>query len=132
MLIDLDHFKPINDTYGHEAGDTVLKEISLRFKSTLRKTDLLSRWGGDEFLICLSGTPETIRQEARTVAEKILGLLGEEINLGDGQSATVGASIGIALSPDHGTDLRSLIKIADITMYRIKNQGKNDYLIYDE
>lgn len=132
MLIDLDHFKPINDTYGHEAGDTVLKEIASRFKSTLRKTDLLSRWGGDEFLICLSGTPETIRQEARTVAEKILGRLREEINLGDEHFATVGASIGIALSPDHGTDLRSLIKIADITMYKIKEQGKNDYLIYDE
>ncbi|WP_415893918.1 diguanylate cyclase domain-containing protein [Neptuniibacter sp. PT8_73] len=132
MLIDLDHFKPINDTYGHDAGDLVLKEVSNRFSEALRKSDLLSRWGGDEFLIFLAGKAESVEEEATAVAQKILRLLEEEIELGPGKTDHVGASIGIALAPRHGNDLGALIKAADITMYQIKKQGKNNYLIYDE
>ncbi|WP_415881686.1 diguanylate cyclase domain-containing protein [Neptuniibacter sp. QD34_54] len=132
MLIDLDHFKPINDTYGHDAGDHVLKEVSNRFNSALRRSDLLSRWGGDEFLIFLAGDADNLEAEASAVAKKILTLLEKEIEVGLNKTAHVGASIGIALAPRHGNDLNALIKAADITMYQIKKQGKNNYLIYDE
>lgn len=132
MLIDLDHFKPINDTYGHDAGDRVLKEVSNRFGSALRKSDLLSRWGGDEFLIFITSEADSLEDEVSTIAEKILRLLEADIDLSAGKADRVGASIGIALAPRHGTDLNALIKAADITMYQIKKQGKNNYLIYDE
>ncbi|WP_415888595.1 diguanylate cyclase domain-containing protein [Neptuniibacter sp. SY11_33] len=132
MLIDLDHFKPINDNYGHDAGDHVLKEVSNRFSSALRKSDLLSRWGGDEFLIFLAGEADCLEEESSVVAQKILKLLEKEIEVSLGKTVRVGASIGIALAPSHGHELSALIKAADITMYQIKKQGKNNYLIYEE
>jgi len=132
MLIDLDQFKPINDTYGHDAGDEVLKEVSRRFSSTLRKSDLIARWGGDEFLIYLTSSPEHVERDATIVSEKILRLLDQDIEVKPGQFDRVGASIGIALSPHHGTDLDSLIQAADITMYSIKKHGKNNFMFYND
>lgn len=124
MYIDLDGFKDVNDNFGHDAGDLLLKEVGKRLISCVRKVDTVARIGGDEFLLLI--TEMQSPDSAELIAIKALQIVSRPIDL-NGQQATVGASIGIALYPDHGDDVESLIKQADRAMYVIKNSGKNGY-----
>ncbi|PKN37886.1 MAG: hypothetical protein CVU62_09205 [Deltaproteobacteria bacterium HGW-Deltaproteobacteria-2] len=124
MFIDLDGFKTVNDTLGHDAGDYVLKQVAQRMLSCVRDTDTVARVGGDEFLIIATeiNTPDNVVQ----VAEKVLQLVSQPIII-EGQKAVVSTSIGIALFPDHSEDMDKLIKLADEAMYKVKNAGKNGF-----
>lgn len=128
MLIDLDRFKPINDTFGHEAGDKVLVAIAERLTRALRKQDIVIRWGGDEFVVLVHSGQDI--EGINTVAEKLLQQLGRPVDLGIGRSDSVGASIGIALFPQHSQTLEDLISKADKAMYWVKEHGRNQYQIY--
>ncbi len=124
LYIDLDGFKTINDNYGHEAGDILLKEVGKRLLSCVRKVDTAARIGGDEFLLVITELQSS--DSAALMAKKVLQFMSQPIDL-DGKQVTIGASIGIALYPDHGYDAESLIKQADEAMYVIKNSVKNGY-----
>jgi diguanylate cyclase (GGDEF)-like protein len=119
LLLDLNRFKEVNDTFGHAAGDVLLREVAIRLKKEFRETDTLSRLGGDEFSIVLPGNDATAAQMA---ARRIIRTLEQPIVV-QGQSMEVGASIGIALSPEHGTDPDALLRHADVAMYAAKRQG---------
>ena len=133
LLIDLDRFKFINDTYGHDAGDLVLQTIAERLRAQVRDSDIVARLGGDEFLILLkhAGKIETVTR----IAEKILAAQKQPIILiadspDTSPTEIIGMSIGIALYPMHGDDVQSLRKHADQAMYEVKRQGKNSYAFY--
>lgn len=124
LFVDLDGFKAVNDTLGHDAGDIVLKEVAGKLRSCVRETDTVARFGGDEFVIVL--TEVKAKAAATKVARKVIESLSRPIPL-DGEEATVGASIGIALYPDHGKTPETLLEQADSAMYAVKRRGKNDY-----
>ena len=126
MFIDLDHFKNINDTLGHRAGDALLIEAALRLTSVLRAGDTLSRQGGDEFVLVLPGCGDV---QAAQVAEKLLETSARSITL-DGHDVVVTLSVGIALYPSDGTDFDALSKAADVAMYRAKDEGRNTYRFF--
>jgi diguanylate cyclase (GGDEF)-like protein/PAS domain S-box-containing protein len=124
LFIDLDSFKAINDRWGHEAGDTLLREVAQRLINCVRESDTVARIGGDEFLIAL---PELqAADDAAQVAQKLLYSLAQPFIFRK-TSMTIGASIGISLYPNNGEDAQSLIKQADQAMYTIKKRGKNGY-----
>jgi len=125
MFVDLDGFKTVNDTYGHDVGDEVLREVAKRFCSCVRETDTVARVGGDEFL--LIATELHSPDNAARIAEKVLHLMSQPFSLNEKQAA-ISASIGIALYQDSDEDIDGLIKMADEAMYRIKNSGKNGYI----
>lgn len=127
LFIDLDNFKPINDTWGHDAGDKVLIEIALRLRSSIRATDSIARIGGDEFLLLLN--PVKNRSEARNVAEKIIHIVGEPIEIKNVKTK-VGMSIGISIFPEEDTTADQLIINADSAMYKIKKGNKNGIGFY--
>jgi diguanylate cyclase (GGDEF)-like protein len=129
FFIDLDRFKTINDSLGHEAGDRMLKEMARRFKKSLRVDDVVCRLGGDEFVI-LSEEMEKLRQ-IEIVAHKILTATIQPMSL-QGEECRVTASIGISIYPGDGTDEKTLIKNADIAMYFAKEEGKNNYQFYSK
>jgi diguanylate cyclase (GGDEF)-like protein len=116
LFLDLDHFKEINDSFGHGAGDDLLRQLGPRLTSTLRGTDILVRLGGDEFAVVLIDADATY---AMSVAERLMASLKEPFAL-DVMNAKVGASIGIALGPHHGSDATGLLRCADVAMYRAK------------
>ncbi|MHC5595299.1 MAG: CHASE2 domain-containing protein, partial [Nostoc sp.] len=124
LFIDLDGFKQINDTLGHETGDHLLMTIAKRLSNSLRASDTVSRLGGDEFTVILRAIPNV--QIAARVAEKILSSINKPIVL-DGDTIRVSASIGISVYPDNSQDSETLIKQADAAMYRAKHLGKNRY-----
>ncbi|MDX9827468.1 MAG: EAL domain-containing protein [Spirochaetia bacterium] len=129
FFIDLDRFKIINDTMGHEAGDIVLQQIALRLKQAVRAADVVARMGGDEFVILVEEVhkPEKIAEIAHKVLASImkpLVLLGEECR--------ITASLGISVYPKDGMDEQSLMKNADIAMYFAKEEGKNNYQFYSK
>ncbi len=124
MFIDLDGFKEVNDTLGHDAGDYVLKQVADRLLSCVRASDTVARVGGDEFLIIANGIH--VPENAEQIARKVIGVVSQPINY-DGGQAVVGSSIGIALCPNDGQDMDQLIKKADDAMYKIKKTGKNGY-----
>lgn len=124
MFIDLDGFKHVNDTFGHDAGDDVLREAAGRFRSRLRETDTAARVGGDEFLLVI--TDLNSPDNAATLAEALIGLFSRPIHLKHGH-VSIGLSIGIALYPGDGDDIDRLIKTADQAMYRVKSSGKNGF-----
>lgn len=119
LFVDLDRFKEINDTYGHPAGDQVLKQLGPRLSGCLREADLLIRLGGDEFVVLLV---DTDAEHAVAVAERLTDVLSQPFILGS-MRASVGASIGIALAPTDAIDAASLLWCADIAMYRAKLGG---------
>jgi diguanylate cyclase (GGDEF)-like protein/PAS domain S-box-containing protein len=121
-FIDLDGFKTVNDTLGHEAGDRLLTEIGQRLGAVLRGSDLVARVGGDEFCALLSGVADA--STARAVGQRMLDAVQPALELG-GRSMIVTASIGIALYPDHATEPAVLLRHADDAMYRVKARGKN-------
>ncbi|MEK6669086.1 MAG: diguanylate cyclase [Pseudomonadota bacterium] len=124
MFLDLDGFKEVNDRHGHEAGDRVLQTVAERLKSAVRSADTAARIGGDEFVVILSDLSHA--HFAGDVAEKILRAIGAPIAY-DGHALSVGASIGIAIFPDHAEDLEGLKRVADRAMYAVKTSGKNRY-----
>jgi diguanylate cyclase len=128
LFIDLDGFKNINDTMGHDAGDQLLKEIAERLTNIVRDDDIVSRLGGDEFIIVIEDVNE---ENLSIVAERII----EEVSIPcmiHEQEAKVSPSIGISLYPFHGDDQRTLIQNADKAMYFAKSNGKNNYQFYTE
>ncbi|OPY86431.1 MAG: Cyclic di-GMP phosphodiesterase Gmr [Smithella sp. PtaU1.Bin162] len=128
MFIDLDGFKTVNDSLGHEAGDYVLKKVAQIFLACIRETDTVARVGGDEFIIVATALRSA--GNAGEIAEKIIRMLSLPITF-NGRKVSVGASIGIALYPDHGTDMENLIAQADTAMYRSKGSGKNRFTFAD-
>ena len=124
MLLDLDHFKDVNDTLGHSVGDQLLQVVGERLTSFLRKSDTVARMGGDEFMLLF---PEMARMEdAARIAQKILEVFRKPFVF-EGHELHITTSIGIALCPDDGEDIDTLVKNADIAMYRAKEQGRNNY-----
>ncbi len=127
LFIDLDRFKIINDTLGHDAGDAVLKTVSARLRDSLRGSDVIARQGGDEFVVVVEEfSNET---DLAGVARKILETFEQPLNLG-GQEFLLTASIGIGTYPDDGRDVQGLLKAADMAMYRAKEAGKNNFQFY--
>ncbi|NLD79914.1 MAG: diguanylate cyclase [Smithella sp.] len=124
MFIDLDDFKEVNDTLGHDAGDYVLKQVADRLLSCVRASDTVARVGGDEFLVIANGIH--VPENAEQIAKKLINIVSQPIHFNGGQ-AVVGSSIGIALCPNDGQDMDHLIKQADEAMYRTKNAGKNSF-----
>jgi len=127
MFIDLDGFKSINDSYGHDAGDALLQEIASRLKVQTRSTDIIARMGGDEFVIVYSDIEHGI-SETDLLAKRIVETLNAPVSLPDGSSVLIGGSVGIALYPEHGFEIETLIKAADHAMYAAKENGKNKFL----
>jgi len=129
LFIDLDRFKLINDSLGHEAGDLLLKEIARRFKACVRRSDVVARLGGDEFIVLI----EEIQRMAQAgqIARKLLSAAIKPIEI-MGQECRVTASIGIAVYPGDGDDARSLMKKSDLAMYCAKDEGKNTFQFYTE
>ena len=127
IMLDLDHFKNINDNFGHDAGDELLKEISTKLGNTLRKTDTICRMGGDEFAVLISDVSTT--QMIDEVAQRIVSTIGKTFPL-LGIEQRIGASLGIAIYPEDGETLDILIKHADTAMYEVKKMGRNNYLYY--
>jgi diguanylate cyclase (GGDEF)-like protein len=128
-FLDLDRFKQINDTLGHEAGDQLLKEVAERLKGCVRSSDTVARLGGDEFVVLL---PELEDEKyAAIVAQKILAAAAKPFSL-MGQEFRVTASIGISCYPQDGLDEQTLTKNADIAMYQAKAEGKNNFQFYSE
>jgi diguanylate cyclase (GGDEF)-like protein len=122
LYLDLDHFKEINDTFGHEAGDKVLVEAAKRMTSTIRKEDSAARFGGDEFVIYLHGVQDI--NFVKQLCDKLHEKLEAPIELGDGTTCHVGASIGVAVHPLDGNDLDSLLRKADERMFEDKKRRK--------
>jgi diguanylate cyclase (GGDEF)-like protein len=129
MFIDLDRFKIVNDTLGHEAGDKLLQEVSTRFKDCLRASDVVSRLGGDEFVVLLQEV--TNAEQVAIAARKLLSAAMKPIVV-LGQECRVTASIGICMYPADAQDEQSLMKNADIAMYLAKEQGKNNFQFFSE
>ncbi len=124
MFVDLDHFKSINDTLGHEAGDELLLEMAIRLRANVRDDDTVARLGGDEFTIILAELRQP--EDAVNVAEKIIKAVEQPLTIA-GTSVEASASIGIALFPEDGSDAESLLRNADSAMYRAKEAGRNTY-----
>jgi len=127
LFLDLDRFKNVNDTYGHNVGDLLLKAVAVRLTNCVREGDTVARLGGDEFVVILDGlaAPDHIY----LVADKILDGLSKPFKLED-RELFVTASIGVAVYPDDGDTYEMIVRNADIAMYRAKEEGKNNYQIY--
>ncbi|MBL8523699.1 MAG: GGDEF domain-containing protein, partial [Betaproteobacteria bacterium] len=119
--IDLDGFKTVNDTHGHEAGDHVLKVVAARLGSAMRESDTAARIGGDEFILILGDIAHA--EEVAGIATRLLAEVARPIPY-ENQELRVGCSIGIALYPDHAADATALRKAADGAMYAVKRAGK--------
>jgi len=128
LFLDLDGFKRINDTLGHGIGDLLLKSVAKRLKTTVRQVDTVARLGGDEFTVVLLEINHA--QDAKDVAQKILKVISQPYKIEE-HELFVTASVGISIYPDDGSDIESLIRKADIAMYRAKGQGKNNYQVYN-
>ena len=128
MFIDLDRFKLINDSFGHQSGDELLREIAIRLANSVGERGLLARQGGDEFTLLLTRFAD--QSELAGLAEEILAVLGRGLRLEEHEVCVTG-SIGISVFPNDGTDARSLLKNADVAMYRAKDAGKNTYQFFD-
>ena len=132
LIVDLDRFKPVNDVYGHAAGDDVLQEIATRLGGLARKSDTVARLGGDEFGFILDCVmPEEPTTAAVVIADRIIASVEKPIRIGD-QSVEVGASIGIAICPTDGTDPETLLRAADMAMYRAKEEGRGAYRFFNQ
>ncbi len=129
LFLDMDHFKVVNDTLGHLVGDGLLQALAQRLRGCLREGDTLSRIGGDEFMLLLPHIRS--RDNASYIAQKIIASLKQPFNIED-HELYASMSIGIALYPDDGDNIETLIKHADIAMYHAKDQGRNDYKFFTQ
>lgn len=129
ILLDLDHFKLVNDSLGHPAGDALLCAVVSRLKACIRETDVLARLGGDEFAILQTRTKDSYN-EVMAFADRIVDCLTDPIAI-EGQQLAISTSAGIALAPQHGADSDELIKNADLALYRAKAAGRNRYAIFE-
>lgn len=127
IYLDLDKFKPVNDTLGHNIGDLVLMAIAQRLQSAVRESDTVARIGGDEFVVLLPVIES--RLDASTVAEKIRLALEQPFEI-NGHTIQIGCSVGIAIYPEHGEDEISLMKNADTAMYQAKQKGRNNVQMF--
>lgn len=123
LFIDLDGFKPVNDTYGHDVGDQLLIEIGRRIEQKIRRSDLAARLGGDEFTVLLYAGHNV--EGTRDVVEKIHAAIQQPMHI-EGHEISVSASIGVACYPTHGNNAKALFTAADIAMYEVKRRGRND------
>jgi diguanylate cyclase (GGDEF)-like protein len=129
MLLDLDHFKKINDTYGHATGDQVLQQLSLRLKSVMRELDLLARLGGDEFMLLLQ-IPHPNPATALTFAERLHQAVATPFEV-NGQQFRLGISVGIAIPPGHGRTVSELLRHADLALYQAKSLGRCRSVVFE-
>jgi len=127
LFIDLDHFKEINDSMGHNTGDEVLKIVTQRLIEIIRKEDTLARLGGDEFTVIVEDLKQG--QDASLLAQKIIEFIAEPIKI-ENNSLYVSSSIGISLYPDDGDCSQNLLKYADSAMYKAKDEGRNNFQFY--
>lgn len=128
LYLDLDRFKPINDTFGHEAGDLILRKVADRFRGALRKDDLIARVGGDEFVVV---TGKIGRAAATALASRLIAIAAEPIAISEDVEIGIGLSIGIAFTANAGRDPDFLIKNADRSLYAAKSSGRNTYRMVD-
>ncbi|MEK8030030.1 EAL domain-containing protein [Ideonella sp. DXS29W] len=128
LFVDLDHFKRVNDSLGHLVGDTLLKTVASRITDCLRASDLVARFGGDEFMVLLPTAQ--LQHEAEEVAHKLLRAIEAPMEM-EGQSISVTPSIGMAFFPDHGEDSGTLIKHADTAMYVAKSRGRANFQLFE-
>jgi diguanylate cyclase (GGDEF)-like protein len=129
FMMDLDRFKQVNDTFGHPAGDDLLRQVADRLNATLRETDILARLGGDEFAIVqINDTNQS--EAAENLATRIITVISEPFSI-KGNAVNIGASIGIALAPEHGIHADDLLKMADLALYHAKSLGRNRYATFD-
>jgi len=127
MYLDLDRFKLINDTLGHDMGDKLLKEIAVRLKSCVNETDIVARMGGDEFVILLPDI--TYEENIGNIASKILQTISKPIFI-NSHELYISVSIGVTICPNDGKDVETLLTNADVAMYRAKEKGKNNFQLY--
>ncbi|WP_151632375.1 sensor domain-containing protein [Noviherbaspirillum aerium] len=127
LLLDLDRFKHVNDTFGHHTGDLLLKEVALRIRSSLRETDFVARLGGDEFIIIQTDVSQPHASE--TLARKLILELGRPYEL-EGQEVLSGTSVGLCVYPKDGKNSVELLKRADLALYRAKNSGRHNFQFY--
>lgn len=127
LIVDVDRFKEVNDVYGHLAGDSVLCELANRLTNSVRSTDTVARMGGDEFIVLLSDL--RIAVEAEAIAAKIVAAVSVPIDIGEA-CAAITVSIGVSVYPDGGTDMKSLLRAADVALYLAKERGKNGFQVY--
>lgn len=129
LLVDLDHFKEVNDRLGHPGGDALLRQVAERMQATVRESDVVARLGGDEFGILLTdaGDPEA----GGTVADKLVGALAVPFRI-DGHEAQIGASIGVAVYPQDADDAEQLLRNADLALYRAKFEGRGGYQYFTQ
>jgi diguanylate cyclase (GGDEF)-like protein len=129
MMLDLDKFKLINDSLGHDIGDQLLQSVGDRLRGRLRKSDTVARMGGDEFMLLLPEINQ--REDAEVIAKKIVDSFQRVFVLGS-HELKITTSIGIAVYPESGLDFDTLKKNADIAMYKAKEQGRNNFQTYNE
>lgn len=122
LFFDLDNFKPINDTFGHAAGDKVLKAVAERLRRALPDTAMVARMGGDEFVVLADGVTA---EQALGMGDRIIDEVAMSCELGDAIGVNVGVSVGIAISPAHGTEAEELLAVADTALYEAKSGGKS-------
>ena len=127
LILDLDRFKDVNDKFGHQMGDELLRQVAERLRNTLRQSDSIARLGGDEFAILVPDISGP--RDAATVAGKVVERLTMPFHL-DGRELHTTGSVGVSLYPGDGRDTRSLIQKADIAMYRAKEEGRNSFRFY--
>lgn len=130
LMLDLDRFKAINDTYGHPTGDELLQQVAARITSRLRNTDMVARLGGDEFIILLDDI--TLSEDVARIAESIISDLSTPFRLTQTANAAIGASIGISLFPQHGRVPEILMDNADTALYQAKNDGRGCFAYFSE
>lgn len=130
MLIDLDHFKEINDTHGHDAGDIILVHVSRQIEHSIRRSDYVARLGGDEFIILLPFVAD--RFVVDRLAKTLIGNITKPIQTSSGHTIGVGASIGVSLANRPDMKKEQIIKQADLALYAVKQAGRNGYRIFDE
>jgi diguanylate cyclase (GGDEF)-like protein len=129
LCLDLDHFKAVNDTLGHSTGDQVLVTVAERLRECSRETDVVARLGGDEFAILIHSLEDP--RDAATVAARIVRSMAKPMEI-DGHQVAIGTSVGIALAPSDGQDAETLLKNADMALYRAKSEGRGNYHFFEK
>ncbi|MGA2944426.1 MAG: EAL domain-containing protein [Xanthobacteraceae bacterium] len=129
FLLDLDKFKGVNDTLGHQGGDLLLKNVANRIKTAIRDVDLAARLGGDEFAVLLQASEGGLRERSEALAARLIETVSAPYEI-DGHPVVVGCSIGIALIPEHGERIDEVLRNADLALYKSKNAGRNCFHTY--